>query len=47
MKRAPQKVYDDVLDEIISKETAEAVYGVIINETGIDFEKTEKRRNLS
>jgi N-methylhydantoinase B len=45
MKRLPQKVYDDVLDEIISKETAEAVYGVIINETGIDFEKTEKRRN--
>jgi N-methylhydantoinase B len=45
-KRSPQKVYDDVQDEIISKETAANVYGVIINETGLDFEKTEKRRNL-
>ena len=47
MKRSPQKVYDDVMDEIISKETAETVYGVVINEEGIDFDKTEKRRNQS
>jgi len=47
MKRPAQKVYDDVQDEIITAETAENVYGVIISEAGIDFEKTEKRRNNS
>ncbi|WKY42852.1 hydantoinase B/oxoprolinase family protein [Eubacteriaceae bacterium ES2] len=44
LKRQAQKVYEDVLDGIISTETAENVYGVIIEPFGINFEKTEKRR---
>lgn len=43
-KRQAQKVYEDVLDGIISKEIAENVYGVIIEPSGINLEKTEKRR---
>jgi N-methylhydantoinase B len=43
-KRQAQKVYEDVLDGIISKEIAENVYGVIIEQSGINIEKTEKRR---
>jgi N-methylhydantoinase B len=43
-KRQAQKVYEDVLDGIISKETAENVYGVIIEPSGVNLEKTEKRR---
>lgn len=43
-KRAVQKVYEDVLDGIISKETAAEIYGVVIDEAGIDIEKTGELR---
>lgn len=42
--RDPQKVYEDVLDEIISREAAAAVYGVVITADGIDEEKTREMR---
>ncbi|MBC3804128.1 hydantoinase B/oxoprolinase family protein [Acetobacterium fimetarium] len=44
LKRPIEKVYEDVRDEIITKQTAETVYGVAITAAGIDFEKTEKLR---
>lgn len=44
MEREPQKVYDDVLDEIISKETAKEVYGVVIDENGINEKATKQLR---
>lgn len=43
-KRDPQKVYEDVLDEVISRETAESVYAVILTEHGVDWEETRKLR---
>ena len=36
LKREPEKVYFDYLDEIISKEAAAEVYGVILTESGVD-----------
>lgn len=42
--RDPQKVYEDYLDEIISKKTAENIYGVIFTENGVDFNATEEKR---
>ncbi len=44
LKREPEKVYFDYLDEIISKEAAAEVYGVILTESGVDKEATAKRR---
>lgn len=46
-KRDPQKVYEDVLDEIISKETARDVYGVVIGENGVDVDATARLREES
>lgn len=43
-KREPDKVYDDVLDEIITKETAAAVYGVVIGANGVDVDATRELR---
>lgn len=45
LKRSPQRVYEDVLDEIISIETAAAIYGVVIDQDGINEAETRKRRN--
>lgn len=44
LDRDAEKVYFDYLDEIISKETAENVYGVILSEDGVDKEATAKKR---
>jgi N-methylhydantoinase B len=44
LKRDPQKVLADVLDEIISTETAENTYGVVIKDGTIDWEATGERR---
>lgn len=44
LKRDPQKVYEDLLDEIISKATAENIYGVIFNKEGVDYEATAAKR---
>ncbi|HMM06162.1 MAG TPA: hydantoinase B/oxoprolinase family protein [Clostridiales bacterium] len=43
-KRDPQKVYEDVLDGIVSKEAAESVYAVALTEGGVDMAKTRKLR---
>lgn len=43
-ERDPDKVYEDYLDEIISKEAAEKVYGVVFNQNGVDEESTKARR---
>ena len=42
--RPPEKVYNDVLDEIISVETAKTIYGVVITESGVDKDATRKLR---
>ena len=44
LDRAPEKVYADVLDEIITPRTAEEVYGVILTENGVDEEATARKR---
>ena len=44
LDRAPEKVYEDYLDELISRETAENVYGVIFNENGVDVSATKAKR---
>ena len=44
LDRAPEKVYEDYLDELISRETAENVYGVIFNENGVDVSATKSKR---
>ncbi|MEE0776416.1 MAG: hydantoinase B/oxoprolinase family protein, partial [Bacillota bacterium] len=44
LKRPVQKVYDDVLDEIITVETAKEVYGVVITDYGVDESATKKLR---
>ncbi|MCG1025167.1 MULTISPECIES: hydantoinase B/oxoprolinase family protein [unclassified Dehalobacter] len=43
--RPAEKVYDDVLDEIITIKTAVNIYGVVITEEGIDYDKTNRLRN--
>ncbi|AFV05195.1 MULTISPECIES: hydantoinase B/oxoprolinase family protein [Dehalobacter] len=45
LDRPAEKVYDDVLDEIITIKTAVDIYGVVITEEGIDYDKTNKLRN--
>ncbi|MCM1565841.1 MAG: hydantoinase B/oxoprolinase family protein [Dehalobacter sp.] len=45
LDRPVEKVYADVLDEIISIKTAKEIYGVVITETGIDYDKTNQFRN--
>ncbi|EQB22217.1 N-methylhydantoinase B [Dehalobacter sp. UNSWDHB] len=45
LDRPVEKVYADVLDEIISLKTAQEIYGVVITETGIDYDKTNQFRN--
>lgn len=44
LNRPAEKVYDDVLDEIITIQTAKDIYGVVITETGIDYDKTNEIR---
>ena len=44
-ERSPEDVYEDVLDELISEETAERDYGVIISHGKLDLEATAKRRH--
>ncbi len=44
LDRPPEKVYNDVLDEIISVETAKTIYGVVITESGVDKDATRKLR---
>ena len=44
-ERSPEDVYEDVLDELISVETAERDYGVIISHGKLDLEATAKRRH--
>ncbi|HLI14134.1 MAG TPA: hydantoinase B/oxoprolinase family protein [Alphaproteobacteria bacterium] len=44
-KRDPQRVADDVLDELVSRESAERVYRVALTEDGrVDFEGTAAMR---
>ncbi|QHA00985.1 hydantoinase B/oxoprolinase family protein [Dehalobacter restrictus] len=45
LDRPVEKVYADVLDEIISLKTAKEIYGVVITETGIDYDQTNQFRN--
>ncbi|MGM9567408.1 MAG: hydantoinase B/oxoprolinase family protein [Clostridia bacterium] len=44
LDRDSEKVYADVLDEIITPKTAEEVYGVILTESGVDEEATARNR---
>lgn len=44
LERGPRKVYEDVLDEIISVETAFNDYGVVIDDEGLNIDKTEEKR---
>lgn len=44
MQRDPQAVLDDVLDGLISAETAERDYGVVLAGSAIDLAATEARR---
>lgn len=44
LTRNPQKVYEDYRNEIISKEAAEELYGVILTEDGIDYAATAEKR---
>lgn len=44
LQREPQKVYEDYLNEIISKETAENIYGVILNKDGVNIAATKIKR---
>jgi N-methylhydantoinase B/oxoprolinase/acetone carboxylase alpha subunit len=48
LDREPEAVLKDVKINAISFETAEKVYGVIINQTemAIDFESTQKHKDL-
>lgn len=43
-QRPPEKVYEDVLDGIISKEKALADYAVVITENGVDLAATIRKR---
>ncbi|MGB1035687.1 MAG: hydantoinase B/oxoprolinase family protein [Candidatus Puniceispirillales bacterium] len=43
--RSPEDVFEDVLDELISVESAERDYGVIISNGSLDMDATAKRRN--
>lgn len=43
--RPAEKIYQDVLDEIITAEAARAAYGVVISETGVDDLKTAELRS--
>ena len=45
-QREPERVLEDLRDELISREQALEAYGVVIDENGnIDLEATEQRRN--
>jgi N-methylhydantoinase B len=45
LKRKPEQVHDDVLDGLISRETAHRDYGVVIGEDlGLDLKATESER---
>ncbi|UUX48994.1 hydantoinase B/oxoprolinase family protein [Nisaea acidiphila] len=45
LERSPEAVLEDVLDELISRETALADYGVVVSETlDLDLAATEKAR---
>ena len=46
LKRKPEQVHDDVLDGLISRETAQRDYGVVIGEDlGLDLKATESERS--
>jgi len=46
LDRKPEEVIEDVLDELISNETARTIYGVVINEEGgLDLQATNVLRN--
>ena len=44
LERTPELVLDDVLDELISAETAVRDYGVVVHDGRIDWEATRSRR---
>ncbi len=44
--RNPNKVFDDILDELISSEIAKQEYGVIVVDGKLDLELTKKLRNF-
>lgn len=45
LERSPEKVFEDVLDEIVSVETALNEYGVVIEDGKVNLEATEKLRS--
>lgn len=46
-RRDPHKVYEDVLDELISIDQARTDYGVVIDENGLDLALTERTRSAA